>query len=134
MPKLAAFGSSIKITAGTVIANVTGLKGPGLSLDTVDVTSHDSAGAWEENVATILRSGEVTVSLVYDPAAATIKNAAGGLLYNMIQRTKANYTLIIGAASFIFDAWITGFEPDAATDGALTADVKMKVTGPVTVP
>lgn len=134
MAKQAAFGASIKITAGTVVANVTAIKGPGLSLDTVDVTSHDSANAWEEHVATILRSGEVTVSIVYDPAATTIKNAAGGLLYNMIQRTKANYTLIVGGASFVFDAWVTGFEPDAAFDGALTAEVKLKPTGAVTVP
>lgn len=134
MAKQAAFGSSFKITGGTVVANVKTIKGPGLSLDVVDVTSHDSAGAAEELVATILRSGEVTLGIVYDPAAATIKNAAGGLLYNMLQRTKANYTLTVGGAAFIFDAWVTGFEPDASFDGALSADVKIKPSGPVTVP
>jgi hypothetical protein len=134
MAKQAAFGASIKITSGTVVANVTEIKGPGISLDVADVTSHDSSGAWEENVATILRSGEVTLSIAYDPAAATIKNASGGLLYNMVQRLKANYTLIMGGASFIFDAWVTGFEPTASATDALTAEVKMKITGAVTIP
>lgn len=135
MAKQAAFGTSFKITAGTVVGNVTAIKGPGIALDTVDITSHDSTNAWEEVIATILRSGEVTLDLVYDPANVQIKNAAGGLLYNLTTRTKANYTITLpNASAIIFDAWVTGFEPDMAMDGALTASVKLKPTGPVTLP
>ena len=134
MGKQSAFGSSIKITGGTAVANVKGIKGPGISLDLADVTAHDSTGAWEETVATILRSGDVTLNIVYDPAAATIKNAAGGLIYNMTARTKANYTITVAGVAFVFDAWVTGFDPDAQHDSALTADVKIKPTGVVTIP
>ena len=61
MTKYAAYGTALTKGAypGTEVAQVTSISGPGISLDTVDVTEHDGDG-WEEVVATILRSGEVT--------------------------------------------------------------------------
>ncbi len=91
MPKAAAFGTTIKITAGTNVANVKAIKGPGVSLDMIDVTTHDSPSGWEEFVAGVLRSGDVTIDMVYDPAAVTIKNAAGGLIFLLTTRTSANF-------------------------------------------
>ena len=55
-----AFGTAFKLGA-TEIAKVTNTSGPSLSLDTEDVTSHDSTDGWEEVVATILRSGTITL-------------------------------------------------------------------------
>jgi predicted secreted protein len=135
MAKQAAFGTSIKITGGTVVGNVTAIKGPGVSLDTADVTSHDSTSGWEEVVATIIRSGEVTVDVAYDPANAQIKNAAGGLIYLLTTRTSANFTITLpSTAAIVFQAYVTGFEPDMAHDGPLTASLKLKPTGVVTLP
>jgi predicted secreted protein len=135
MAKQAAFGTSIKITAGTVIGNVTAIKGPSIALDTVDVTSHDSTSGWEEVVATILRSGEVTIDMDYDPANAQVKNASGGLLYLLTTRASASFTITLpSTAAIIFTAFVTGFEPDMAVDGALTASLKLKPTGAVTLP
>lgn len=135
MTKYAAFGTSFKITGGTVVGNIKAIKGPGIALDTVDVTTHDSTGAWEEHVATILRSGEVTLDIVYDPANAQIKNAAGGLLYLMTTRASSSFTITFpSAAAIVFTGFVTGFEPDAAADGSLNASVKIKGTGAVTLP
>jgi predicted secreted protein len=135
MAKQAAFGTSFKITSGTVVGNVTAIKGPGISLDTADVTSHDSTGAWEEVVATILRSGEVTIDLVYDPANAQIKNSSGGLLYLLTTRASASFTITLpSAAAIVFTGFVIGFEPDMPFDGALTASVKIKPTAVVTLP
>jgi len=135
MTKYSAYGTALK--RGTVeIAQVTSISGPGISLDTVDVTEHDGGG-WEEVVPTILRSGEVTLEIAYDPAAATHKNASGGLLYDLVQRAKSAYTLTFlttPAASWTFNAYVTGFEPSAPVDGALTASVTLKITGAVTLP
>lgn len=135
MAKYSAFGT--KLLRGAVeIAQVQNISGPGLSLDTEDVTSHDSASGWEELVGTILRSGEISLDLVYDPAAATHKNASGGLLYDMISRTATTFTLTFPsspAVSWSFSAFVTGFEPSAPHDGALTAAVKMKITGAPTL-
>jgi hypothetical protein len=135
MAKQAAFGTSIKITGGTIIGNVHSIKGPGISLDTSEVTAHDSTGAWEESVATILRSGEVTLGIRYDPANAQVKNSSGGLLYLLTTRASANFTITLpSTAAIVFTAWVTGFTPDMPFDGALGCEVKLKPTGAVTLP
>ena len=133
MTKYSAYGTALK--RGTVeIAQVTSISGPGISLDTVDVTEHDGSG-WEEVVPTILRSGEVTLEIAYDPAETTHKNVSGGLLYDLVQRTKSAYTLTFPSLhSWTFNAYVTGFEPSAPVDGALTASVTLKITGAVTLP
>ena len=135
MAKYSAYGTVLERGA-TTIAQVTNISGPGLSLDTEDVTSHDSTAAWEEVVGTILRSGEITLDIVYDPAAATHKNAAGGLLADLVARTAQTYSLIFTDAAdteWTFSAFVVGFEPDMPHDGALTASVSMKITGKPTI-
>ena len=135
MAKYSAFGTLLK-RGGVTIAQVTNIAGPGISLDTQDVTSHDSTSGWEEVVGTILRSGEVKLDLVYDPNAATHKWAAGGLLSDLVLRTATAYTLVFpstAAVTWAFNAFVTGFEPSAAVDGALTASATLKITGAPTL-
>jgi predicted secreted protein len=135
MTKYAAFGTLLKRGA-TTIAQVANISGPGLSLDTEDVTSHDSTGAWEEHVATILRSGEVSLELVYDPNAATHKNSSGGLLYDMTSRTATTFSIVFPSTATVtwsFSAFVTSFEPSMDVDGALTASVTLKITGQPTL-
>lgn len=135
MAKYSAYGTAL-LRGAVEIAQVTSISGPGIALDTVDVTEHDGNG-WEELVPTILRSGEITLEIAYDPAEATHKNASGGLLYDLVSRTSTAYTLTFPttpAASWTFNAFVTGFEPSAPVDGALTASVTLKITGTVTLP
>jgi len=135
MTKYSAFGTVIKRGA-TAVAQVTSISGPGLSLDTEDVTSHDSTGGWEEVVATILRSGEISLDIAYDPAHATHKNAAAGLIGDMVARAATTFSLVFpdsGNTTWSFSAFITGFEPSMPVDGAMTASVKMKLTGQPTL-
>jgi hypothetical protein len=133
MTKYSAFGTAL-LRGATEIAQVNNISGPGLSLDTEDVTTHDQTTAWEELVGTILRSGEVSLDLVYDPLAATHKNAAGGLIADLISRTEVTYSLVFpGSVTWTFNALVTGFEPGAPVAGALGASVKMKLTGALTL-
>jgi|APHig6443718053_1056840.scaffolds.fasta_scaffold106160_2 predicted secreted protein len=138
MSKYSAFGTTLKRggTGGTAIAQIQSISGPGLAADTEDVTTHDSTGGWEEAVVTILRSGEVTIDILYDPNAATHKNAAGGLLADLISRASQTYAITFpssAAVSWTFTAFVTGFEPGAPFDGALTAAVTLKLTGQPTL-
>ena len=138
MAKYSAYGT-ILLHGSTAVANVQNISGPGLSLDTEDVTTHDSTAAWEEVVGTILRSGEVTLDIVYDPNSTTHSmSAAGddGLLYAMTIRTATAWTLTFpstAAVSWVFNAFVTGFEPSMPHDGALTASVTLKLTGQPTL-
>jgi hypothetical protein len=124
--------TSANTTAGvdySAIANVTNIGGPGLALDTEDVTTHDQTAAWEEVVGTILRSGEVSLDIVYDPNAAT-HAASAGLLYKLQNKADAAWQLIFpGPYTWSLLGKVTGFEPGAPVDGALTAAVKIKLSG-----
>jgi predicted secreted protein len=123
--------------AGTYrdVANIRALRGPGLAVDTIDVTTHDSTSAWEEVLATILRTGEVTVDIVYDPSAVSIKYV-DGLLEYMVAKTLEGFKIIFyddtvegSRTTWVFNAFITGFEPDAPHDGSLTAAMRLKISG-----
>ena len=135
MAKYAAFGTTIqRETVG--IVQVQKIDGPDLSLDLDDATSHDSSGAWEESVATILRSGTITMDILYDPNHATHKNAAGGLIADMVSRATHNYTLTFPsspAVSWSFDAFVVGFKPTAPYNGKLAATVNLKLDGAPTL-
>jgi len=128
--------TSANTTAGVALvetANVSNISGPGLSVDTEDVTTHDQATAWEEHVATLLRSGEVTLDIVYDPAAAT-HGATTGLNYRLENKTYSYFNLVFtGAYNWTFNGYVTGFEPGMPVDGALTASVTVKITGAPTL-
>lgn len=138
MAKYSAFGTMLTRGAypGTEVAQVTNISGLNATLDTVDVTEHDGVG-WEEHVATILRSGSVTIDIVYDPNAATHKNASGGLLYDLTTRASSVWNIVYPSSPvkyITFTAFVTGFNPTAPVDGALTASVTLKPTGVVTFP
>jgi len=145
--KKSAFGAILKADAlagdgaGTYrnVANIRALKGPGITLDLADVTTHDSTGGWEELVATILRTGEVTVGIVYDPGAVSIKYT-NGLLGKMAAKTLEGFkiyfnddTVEASRTIWSFNAYITGFEPTAPVDGDLSADMKLKISGAPTL-
>jgi hypothetical protein len=128
--------SSDDTTAGvalTAVAAVTSLGGPGMSLDTEDVTTHDQATAWEEVVTTVLRSGEISAEIAYDPGAAT-HAATAGLLAKLQNKTLAQYQIVFpGPYTWTFPGYATGFEPSEPVDGALTAAVTLKITGQPTL-
>ena len=119
------------------VAQIVSVTGPALSLDTVDVTAHDSPDAWEEHAPTILRTGEVKLELNYDPAEVT-HDATDGL--PMVQEAKqlTGFELVfpipaIGGTTWEFGAYVTGFEPGAPHEGKLSATASMKVTGEPTL-
>lgn len=125
MTKYSAFGTAL-LMDGNDIAQVSNISGPGLAADTTDVTTHDSLEAWEEVAVTILRSGELTLDIVYDPTMHA------PILTVMKDKLEKTYELQFPDAaytSYTFDGFITGFEPSAPVDGALTASVTIKVTG-----
>jgi predicted secreted protein len=130
----AAPDATLNIAAGfdyVTVASVTNLSGPGIAVDTEDVTSHDSTGAWEELVVTIIRSGEVTADIVYDPVADSHDGTAtSGLVYSMKNKVKRHFSITFSDAAntvWSFPGYVTGFEPSEPVDGALTASVTIKI-------
>jgi predicted secreted protein len=139
MAKVAAYGAQLfrgTSGGGTAYAQMVSLSGPTLSADTIDVTTHASTNAWEEVVVGILRSGEMGMDIVYDPANATHKNAGNGLLADFLGRASTTFTIVfpdVGNTEWTFAAYVTGFDPSMPHDDALTAAVTFKLTGDITL-
>ena len=136
-----AYGTLLQIGDGgapeafTTIAEVTDITGPSLALDPLDVTSHESPGAFREFVGGLLDGGEVTLTMNYVPTAGT-QAATTGLLADMIARTVRNFQLVfpdVGTTTWSFAALITAFEPAEPVDDRLSAEVTLKVTGQPTL-
>ena len=140
MAGLSAYGTILKIgtaAEGVAVANVTSVEGPGLSTELVDVTAHDSAGSFREQVPTFLDGGEVTLRINYDPAAVTHKNAAGGLIKLWKDKTRSAFAVTYPTTpplSVEFFGYVTAFSGSAPFDGKLEANVTLKVDGAVTMP
>lgn len=130
--------TSTDTTAGvalTAIAQIGNISGPSLVADTEDVTTHDSTNGFEEVVVTVLRTGEATLDIVYDPAAAT-HAATAGLLARLKNKTNAQFQIVFpdsAATTWTLDGYCTSFEPSAPSAGALTASATIKFTGAPTL-
>ena len=138
---MAAFGTLIKIGDGeasetfTTIAEVTNIGGPGLKLDTEEVTHHGSTGGYKEHVATLLEAGEISLDLNFIPTNAT-QSQTSGLIADMVARTLRNFQLVFpdsGSTTWTFAAYVTSFQPAAPVGGKLAASVTLKPSGQPTL-
>lgn len=131
-----AFGTKLQRGDGggpevfTDIANVTSVGGPGLSRETLDVTTHSSPEGWMEFVGGLKDGGEVSLDINYAPAS---HNA---LIADFADASPRNYKLVFPSSptsTWSFKAVMAGFEPDAPHDDKLTAAVTLKVSGKPTI-
>lgn len=131
MAELAAYGVLFKRGAVTV-GQVSNITGPGLSLDTIEVTAHDSPSAFREFVAGLGDAGEVTVEMFFDPD----NTGQASLRTDLTSRTSTSYSVTFPDPTpqvWTFTGFVTAFEPSAPVDGALTVSSTIKITGVVTV-
>jgi hypothetical protein len=88
MAKTAAYGSKLAVQYAQTgsyldIASVGDFSGPEISVETIDVTTHDSANNFNEFLAGMADGGEVSFDLIFDPSLAaheTLYNAVSGRL------------------------------------------------------
>ncbi len=121
---------------GIVIADVKGISGPSLTRDLADVTALDSTNGFEEVLPTILRTGDVTFALAFNPDDAghillrdDIVTASGKNFEIEFPPTAASGTVQTHA----FEAFVTNFGNAAEVGAELTADVTLKPTSIITV-
>lgn len=130
MAKYGAYGAILK-RGGTTIAAIKDITGPGLSLDTIDVTTHDSANAWREFIGGLKDGGEVSMDIVWDPDDTSQTNFRTDLASRAV--TAWSITLTDATPTVIsFNALVTEFEPSIALEDELAASVTLKITGAVT--
>lgn len=130
------FGYDVLLKIGAVIiGQVRDIEGPGLKMDTVEVTSRDSS-KWRRRIAGLKDGGTVTFEIIYDPDLATHANSSGGVPYLLLQGTSSAFSLVLPDSTpttIGFTAFVTSFKPKAPMEGALMADLELQVTGAVTI-
>lgn len=136
---ISSYGTLLQIGDGgspetfATIAEVGDLDGPDMSLGTEETTNHGGDG-WDEFIGTILSGGEVGMPINFIPSEST-HDMSTGLQADMVNKTKRNFRMVYpdaGSNGYQFKALVTGFKPKAPVKGKLSADVKLKISGPVT--
>lgn len=138
---ISSFGTLLKKGDGgspevfTTIAEVLDIEGPDESLETEDVTSHDSTSGWVEKIGTLLDGGEVSFEVNFVPTNAT-HDSTTGLRADMINRTRRNFQMVLpdaGTTTYAFAALVTNVKPSEPVKGALRAEVTLEISGVVTL-
>ena len=114
----------------TPLADITNLSGPGLSRETLDVTSHGSPNGWMEFLGGLKDPGEVSVDINYQPDLHDV------LVDDFDDVEPRNYQIVFpdaAATTWTFGAIITGFEPESPYDDKAAASLTFKVTGKPTI-
>lgn len=137
MAKTAAKGAALKLGNGAspevfaTIAYISQIQFPGAGPDFIDVTTHDSASDYEEFVAGIIRTGEVTCRGFYDSTHATHGSSTG---FTGLDGSIENYQLVFadtGAAQFAF-AGILKFSLTANVEAANEFELTIRISGAIT--
>jgi len=139
MGKFSSFGTQLTIgdaatptEAFTVVAGVQDISGPGFTTDIIEVTAHDSPNAFEEFVAGIKRSGEVTFDLALDPADATHDETTGLFAFwqdRLAHNMQLIWPFLSPSRQMDFAGIVIGFEYTAPVSGFLGASITIKPTG-----
>jgi len=125
-----AFG--VVLTVGAVVAELTSISGPSISMDTIDVSNHDSADRAREFVAGMIDGGEVSIE-------GNLTNAnASALLALMAAGTITEDATIVfpgtpALATVTFDCLVTAVSTDAPYDDKASFSATLKVTGLPTI-
>lgn len=112
------------------IAEINNITGPGMTRDTIDVTSLDSTGGYREFIAGFRDGGTVVLAMnftraTYDKMKLDFEDDAA-----------QGYEIILPDAestSLEFQGLVTELPLTIPTDDKVTADVTIKVSGAVTV-
>lgn len=119
----------------TTIAEVKDISGPNVTLDVIDVTNQSSPNGFEEIIPSIRRGGETDFDVNFIPGHAT-QGSSAGLWYLARNKIKRGYRLLLetpGAHYLYWDAYVISIMPKAPVVGALTASIKLRATGEVSL-
>ena len=122
-------GATLKIGAVAIVA-VRDISGPGWKTNAIDVSTRDSLA--RKFLPGMYDAGEITFDIVYDPDTATHAATASGLVALQAAGTVSSYVLTLMDTSptiITFSGFVTKFDLKTPMDGAMTADVTVKISG-----
>ena len=114
--------------AGNSVSEIVNIKPPSQKMDTPDVTTMDTTTNYKEYIAGLRDGGEVGLTLKLYSGDT---NGQYGLLQDMENGTKQSFiiTLPDNAATWTFNGYVTGHDPDVPLDNAMGLEITIKVSG-----
>jgi hypothetical protein len=117
------------------VAQVRDVGGPEGQADQIEVSHRDSN--WRKYVGGMHDGGELTFDVVFDPDHASHDPTVTGSIWALLESGERSvYRLVFpGAAgattTATFDAFVSNFGITSPLEDGLTADVTLKLSGPV---
>jgi|SRR5215467_6547050 len=112
------------------IPNLGDITGPGQNVDILDITTHSSPNSYEEKTPTVIRSGELTATMGYDPANAVHKALLADLqskrlgTWHLVMTDPANTTLE-------FQGYVTNLSYSFPVTGKNQMNFALTITGAI---
>ena len=129
MPAVHAFGTTFTWN-GTTIAGLTAINGIELKVDSIDVTTHQSANFYKESIPGLIDAGEVSIEGNFDYTDTAGQQAMLTDLNNRMLRSGVITFPAATGATWTISGYITGLKiGDASTDGTIPFTATIKPTG-----
>ena len=131
MAKTIGYGSILAVTTttgATEIGQIRNISGPGVSANDVDTTTLDSSSNYSTFACGLLDPGEVSFSVIYDPADSMHQRLA----YYAGQRSSKTFTVYHASSTGdtdAFTAYVKGLGREIPLDDVISADITLKVSG-----
>ena len=112
------------------IAQIKSITGPSKTRNFVDVTSLDSTGGYREFITGFRDAGQLSLNMLFSRDGYTLLDS------DFSSEAPVNYQIILpdeDNTSLAFQGLITELPITIPTDDAITTDVTIKITGPVTM-
>jgi len=112
------------------MAEINSITGPGMTRDTIDVTSLDSTGGYREFIAGFRNAGTVALAMNFTRTTYDLMKT------DFEDDDHQNYEIVLPddeATTLEFEGLVTELPLTVPTDDKITADVTIQITGQVVV-
>jgi len=117
-------------TAFVKLAEITSITGPGMSRETIDVTSFDSTGGYREFIGSLRDAGTLELSMIFSRDTYELLKA------DFEAESTGNYQIKLPddeETNFDIEGLVTDLPLTVSMDDKITCDVTIKITGSVDV-
>jgi predicted secreted protein len=114
----------------TAIAEVNSIDGPGMTRDTIDTTSLDTAGGFRTYITGFRDGGDVTLVMNFT------RDGYEAMRIDFTTDDSVNYQIVLpdeGATTLDFAGRVTDLPMSIVPDDKITMTVTIKITGEVTL-
>lgn len=130
------FGAKFFLHNGTAlieVADIMSVTPPSPTVETIDTTTHSSAGGVREFIAGLIDTGEGSVRINWVPGSASDTLLSAAVLSRAVKAFRINVPAGTGTRDFTGNCIVTGYEfDDVVIDDKMTAMLSFKVSGLIT--